>query len=165
MIFVTVGGQKPFDRLVACVDAWVGAKIAAGEDVPEVFAQIGKSERPPQHVPWVESLSPSDYAARVKSASVIVAHAGMGTILTAAELAKPILVLPRLARLGEHRNDHQIATADRMEQVMNLPVARDEAELRDWLERLSELSAERREGAGTRDRLVACVRDFIDGRR
>lgn len=164
MIFVTVGGQKPFDRLVACVDDWVGARIAAGEGAPEVFAQIGKSERPPQHIPWVESLSPADYAARVKSASVIIAHAGMGTILTAAELAKPILVFPRLASLGEHRNDHQTATADRMEQAMNLPVARGEAELRDWLGRLSELSAERQTGTRTRDRLVACVRDFIDGR-
>ncbi len=38
MIFVTVGEQLPFDRLVRAVDEWAAA---SGK---EVFAQIGNSE-------------------------------------------------------------------------------------------------------------------------
>ena len=47
------------------------------------------------------------------AAAAIVAHAGMGTILTALETGKRLLVMPRRAALGEHRNDHQLATVSR----------------------------------------------------
>ena len=32
----------------------------------------------------------------------MVGHAGMGTIITALQSAKPLLVLPRIGALGEH---------------------------------------------------------------
>lgn len=41
----------------------------------------------------------------------MVAHAGIGTILSAKRLGKPLVILPRRHALGEHRNDHQLATA------------------------------------------------------
>lgn len=44
-------------------------------------------------------------------ARLIVAHAGMGTIISAMTKGKPIIVFPRIAALGEHRNEHQLATS------------------------------------------------------
>jgi hypothetical protein len=38
----------------------------------------------------------------------------MGTIISALGQGKPILVMPRRARLGEQRNDHQFATVQRL---------------------------------------------------
>lgn len=105
MIFVTVGGQLAFDRLIRAVDRWTEAHPDA-----EVFAQIGETSFVPKSMPFVSTLTPSEFRERAKSASLIVAHAGMGTILTALELGVPILVMPRNAGLGEHRNDHQLAT-------------------------------------------------------
>jgi UDP-N-acetylglucosamine transferase subunit ALG13 len=46
----------------------------------------------------------------VRSAHMVVAHAGMGTILTALQYGTPIVVMPRLARYREMRNDHQVDT-------------------------------------------------------
>ena len=42
---------------------------------------------------------------------VVIAHDEMGSIITALEMGKPIVVMPRRAELGEHRNDHQVAAA------------------------------------------------------
>jgi UDP-N-acetylglucosamine transferase subunit ALG13 len=88
VIFVTVGGQIPFDRLVRGVDEWAGAR----SDV-HVFAQIGLSELRPRNIDWTEFLTPEEFRQRVQSARALVAHAGMGSILTALEFGKPILVL------------------------------------------------------------------------
>jgi UDP-N-acetylglucosamine transferase subunit ALG13 len=72
-------------------------------------------------------------------ADVIVAHAGMGSIITALELSIPIIVMPRKADLGEHRNDHQIATAKRFLEQGRIHVAFDEIELTEKLDQLDDL--------------------------
>lgn len=107
-IFVTVGAQMPFDRLVRTVDEW-----AAAEGRSDVFAQIGMSQWRPRHIQWTHFLSPEEFRCCVRQCRVMVAHAGTGSIIAAMEHAKPIIVMPRLAALGETRNDHQTATAHR----------------------------------------------------
>jgi len=134
VILVTVGGQLPFDRLVHTVDRW-----AMQEQRVDVFAQIGKSESPPNCIPWQYFLSPSEFRCKARDAQVIVAHAGMGSILTALELGKPIVVMPRRAHLGEHRNDHQTATVEHLGRDAGLVVASNERELVERLARLEEL--------------------------
>ncbi len=159
MIFVTVGGQKSFDRLVDCVDAWAAERdLGRGE----VLAQIGRTDRTPAHIDSVASLGPAEYRQAFLGADLVVAHAGMGTILTALDLGKPLLVMPRRAELGEHRNDHQLATARQLEELVQLAVAWDEAGLRARLADPSSIPAPC-PASESRRRLVAFVRDFIGG--
>jgi hypothetical protein len=49
----------------------------------------------------------------------------MGTILSAAELGKPLILMPRRAKFGEHRNDHQQDTALEMARLTNVTVVED----------------------------------------
>ena len=109
MIFVTVGGELPFERLVRAMDAW-----AAAHPGEEVLAQIGGGAYLPAHMRWQRSLGREAYAAAVAGAELVVAHAGIGSVVTAGEHGKPIVLLPRRARFGEHRNDHQRDTAARL---------------------------------------------------
>jgi UDP-N-acetylglucosamine transferase subunit ALG13 len=134
VIFVTVGGQLPFDRLVHTVDRW-----AAGQKRGDVFAQIGESANPPNHIEWQRFLSPPDFQSKAREAQVLIAHAGMGSILTALEFGKPIVVMPRRAHLGEHRTDHQWATVNHLGKDVGVVVAADEGELLKQLARLDEL--------------------------
>jgi UDP-N-acetylglucosamine transferase subunit ALG13 len=134
VIFVTVGGQLPFDRLVHAVDHW-----ASQQQRVEVFAQIGKSSSPPKHIEWQRFLSPPDFQSKAREAEMIIAHAGMGSILTALEFGKPIVLMPRRAHLGEHRNDHQWATVKHLSKDVGVVVVADEDELLDQLGRLREL--------------------------
>lgn len=156
MIFVTVGTQLAFDRLIQAVEQW-----AAGSN-EEVVAQIGPSELKPNNLRWHQFLTPSEFSVYMEQAKVIIAHAGMGSILTAMQLQKPIVILPRKAELHEHRNDHQIATARRFLDIDGIHVAMDEKELLDILQNLGSISAGCSVGPYASDSLINSVRAFIE---
>jgi UDP-N-acetylglucosamine transferase subunit ALG13 len=127
MIFLTIGSHEPFDRLVRAFDQW----CAAHPEV-EAFAQIahvGDGGYRPRHCQWTEKLGPADYAARFAGASLVVSHAGMGSIITAMDMGKPLVIMPRRGHLQETRNDHQWATARRFAGKQGLFVADDETAL------------------------------------
>jgi UDP-N-acetylglucosamine transferase subunit ALG13 len=122
VIFVTIGSMFPFDRLIRGMDAW-----AAEHGVAELLAQIGDGAYQPVHMPWVRRLDQAAFARTVASARLIVAHAGMGSVITADEFRKPIVILPRLQDQGEHTTDHQVATANWLRAKPGIHVAdRDE---------------------------------------
>ncbi len=158
MIFVTVGTELPFDRLIGVVDEWAGRAQRA-----DVFAQIGDSYRCPLHIRYKTFIEPAEFARRFASADVIVSHAGMGTILSALQFQKPIVVMPRRASLQEHRNEHQLATARRLAALGKITVALDEAELMQKLDRLGELKAQERISPYASEALITTLRQFIDG--
>lgn len=156
MIFVTVGAQMAFDRMVRAVDEWAQA---AGRS--DVFAQIGPTDYTPKHIEYVDFLEPPQFAERARAARVIVAHAGMGSIITALTLGKPILVMPRRGDLRETRNDHQLATAKRLGELGKVAVAMDEGELVERLGRLDELTAAGAIGPFAQDSLIWAVRGAV----
>jgi UDP-N-acetylglucosamine transferase subunit ALG13 len=124
VIFVTVGTQLPFDRLVGAAD-----QFAARHPQLRFFAQIGAKGRPPAHMQFAAHVGASECAQRMREADLIIAHAGMGSVLSALGLRRPIIVMPRRHGLGEHRSDHQIATANWLRGRFGVHVAADEAEL------------------------------------
>ncbi|HIO92651.1 MAG TPA: glycosyl transferase family 28 [Leucothrix mucor] len=101
MIFVAVGTQFPFDRLIQAMDEWAQANDE------EVITQIAGGEYTPKHVKWERFLNGEQYNAYIKEASVFVSHAGMGNIISARNNNTPIIVMNRQYELGEHRNNHQ----------------------------------------------------------
>ena len=123
MILVTVGMQLGFDRLIAAMDA-----LAPGLG-QEVVAQTGKGSYRPAHMTARSSIAPAEFEQLVAQSSLIVSHAGIGTVLTAARFAKPIVLFPRRASLGEHRNDHQLATVRQLAGRPGIVVAEDDAAL------------------------------------
>lgn len=135
MILVAVGTQFPFDRLVATVDQW-----AAASGTGNVVAQIGPSSYVPTHIEAHAFLPPKEFQALLENAKLVVAHCGMGSILSALSLGKPLLVMPRSAAKGEHRNDHQFATAQRFSEQPGVTVAWDENELRRSLDEIDSLA-------------------------
>lgn len=108
MIFLTVGTQLPFERLVKCIDRF----CLDNPDV-KVVGQIAKSEYLPKNFEYHESLTIPEFTDLFDQAEIIISHAGMGSILTALCAAKPILIMPRKTEFNEHRNDHQIGTAEK----------------------------------------------------
>jgi len=156
-ICVTVGAQMPFDRLVHAVDAWAQARGRT-----DVLAQIGPSERPPRFVRHVRFLEPSAFEQAYTDATLIVAHAGTGSILSALERGKSILVMPRRAALRETRNDHQVATARAFVELGKIPVAWDEHDLPLALDRMAEGRAALAVGRFASSELIHALRTFIE---
>ena len=72
---------------------------------------------------------------------------------------KPIVVMPRFAFLGEHRNEHQYATAVKMNE-MHLHIAYDNSQLRDLI--LDEdIRTLRQLGDTASEHLIRSLKDFI----
>ena len=157
MIFVTVGTQLAFDRLISAVDAWAGRSGRR-----DVLAQIGPSQLRPRHIKFQPFFSPEEFAKHFAKADLVVAHAGMGSIISAMSQGKPLLVMPRAARLNEHRNDHQIATARRFAELGRVMVAMDVDELVGQLGRVDTIPVAARTGRYASPELLAKVRSFVD---
>ncbi len=158
MIFATVGSQEPFDRLVRAVDEWARQHPRA-----EVFAQIGASHFRPKFVEYTKFLDPTEFNRVIRQARLIVAHAGMGSIISALELGKPIVVMPRRGALRETRNDHQVATAERFGQRGKVIVAEDERVLGARLDYALTVGETPRIAPEASPRLIATIRAFVDG--
>lgn len=156
MIFVTVGAQMSFDRMVRAVDRWAGNSGRG-----DVFAQIGPTDWKPTHIQWTNFIQPPEFRNRVRQADVVIAHAGMGSIITALELGKPIIVMPRRGELRETRNDHQLATAKQFLAQGRIIVAFDENHLIEKLDQLADFRATERISPKASPRLLAAIRSFV----
>lgn len=156
MIFVTVGSQMPFDRLIRWMDEWVGEQGRT-----DVEAQIGPSDYQARHLRTTQFLTPSEFRERIAAADAVVGHAGMGTIIESLQLGKPLLVLPRVGALGETRNDHQVATARRFSESGRLLAAYSREEL---ISGLGDLGTHRPTGsldANASPELIERIRRFV----
>lgn len=133
MIFVTVGSMFPFDRLIRAIDELAGA----GKLQDDVLAQIGDGRFVPIHIRYRRFMNRPEYELAIGESSSMVAHAGMGTIEMALAAGKPLLVVPRSGRLGEHVNDHQVATAEKFEHLGHVLAAYDVDSIPAALDRLA----------------------------
>jgi UDP-N-acetylglucosamine transferase subunit ALG13 len=136
LIFVTVGTQYPFDRLLAEVDAWAAM---SGE---RVVAQVGGSNTEYENLETVGFIPTAEFESLLDEADLVVSHAGMGTIIACALRGKPLIVLPRRHALGEHTDDHQVESAARMERFGLAKVVQESNEIIPYLTDWSALASE-----------------------
>ena len=132
MIFLTVGTQFPFDRLIQAVDLL----FDEGVMYDDVFGQTGETAYKPRNFEAVASLEKEAFDDRFRGASAIISHAGMGVITMALDHGKSLLVMPRQRKYREVVNNHQVALADKFEALGHILVAQDETRLRAKVERL-----------------------------
>ncbi|MBN2593266.1 MAG: hypothetical protein JXA81_07145 [Sedimentisphaerales bacterium] len=141
MIFLTVGTQFPFDRLVKAVDRAAGTN---GFD-ENIVAQIGESSYCPQNFEAATALEKAVFDRYFNEADSVISHAGMGTITMALDQRKPLLVMPRLKKYGEVVNDHQLAIAKKFEQLGYLLVAYNAEDVPDKMKQLKSFVPEMRQ--------------------
>ncbi len=162
MIFLTVGTEFPFERLIKAVDSVYGRGLIDGE----IFAQIGEGSYRPRNFRSVAFLEKKVFDNRMKEASRIISHAGVGTITMALDKEKPLLVMPRLRKYGEHVNDHQIAFAKRFEELGHILVAYDVEELPDRIHELKNFTPRKRKASphAVADRIRHFLNDLSEPR-
>ena len=141
MIFLTVGTQFPFDRLVKAVDEAIGQGLIE----EEVWAQTGQSLYQPRSIEKsVDFLEKNIFDQWMKKASKIISHAGIGSITMAMDETKPLLVMPRLQKYGEVVNDHQVDIIRMFEKYGYLLAAYDVKELPEKIEALKSFKPQKR---------------------
>lgn len=120
MIAVVLGTQAyPFDRLLRALD-----------DVDEeLVVQAGASTHRPPRATWFDYLEYPALVEQIRAARVVVAHAGVGVVVTAVAEGKSPVVVPRLKRFGEAVDDHQLPFARRLAETGLVTLVEDPARL------------------------------------
>lgn len=155
-VFVTVGSMLPFDRLVAAMDDW-----AAAHPNVQCFAQIGAGGTPPRHMPFSEMLAPAEFRRHCLECDVIVSHLGMGTVLSAAELQRPLVALIRQQTLREANSEHQTATAAWLKSRPGIVIAENASALAAAVEATAGRAGPKDFETADRSALTAAVADFL----
>lgn len=111
MIFVTVGTQdKPFTRLLEAIDK----AIENGEIKDEVVVQAGHTKYSSKNMEILEYVPFDKFGEYIDKSDVIITHGGVGSILSSVKKGKKVVAVARLAKYGEHTNDHQIQVIEKM---------------------------------------------------
>lgn len=114
MILVTVGSQKfQFNRLLKKIDELIESKKIN----EPVFAQIGVSDYKPKHYEFIDFLTQDELNKKMDECDLLITHAGTGVIINAVKRGKKVLATPRLAKYGEHVDDHQIQLIKQFEEL------------------------------------------------
>ncbi len=140
MIFLAVGTQFPFERLIKAVDD----AFESGWITEEVFGQIGESSYKPRNFQSITFLEKKSFDKCLKDASAVISHAGMGIITIALDNTKPLLVMPRLRQYGEVINDHQLAIARKFSELGHILAAYGVDELPKKIKQLSTFTPKKR---------------------
>jgi len=148
--------QLGFDRLINAMDR------LAPELGTLVVAQTGKGSYVPRNMEAHEKITPAEFEALVNRAELLVSHAGIGSVLTAARFGKPIVLLARRAELKEHRNDHQMATIRKLEGRPGILIAQDESELAERIAQAQTLGEWQTQQAPAARQLHEALARFIE---
>jgi UDP-N-acetylglucosamine transferase subunit ALG13 len=158
MIFITTGTQEPFDRLLEIMD-----EIAMELQETEFIVQAFQSNYQVKHMKMLNFINPDEFNELFNEAELIVSHAGMGTIISSLVNEKPIIVMPRLVKYHEHRNEHQLSTAKKFDDLGYINVAYDGEELKTkffniWPDKIKPLH---KIGNNASSELIQSLRSFI----
>jgi UDP-N-acetylglucosamine transferase subunit ALG13 len=123
-VVVIVGtDHHPFDRLINWVNDWLSTHT---DQTERFFVQWGATSGRPR-CPGGHFLEFDELATLLDQADIIICHGGPGTISEAWARGVIPIVVPRLAKLGEHVDDHQsdfcaeIAARGRIELAYTFP--------------------------------------------
>lgn len=109
MILVTLGTQdKQFIRLLEAVEK----QIELGNIKDEVVVQAGFTRFDSKNMEIFDYISIDKFNELLDKADIIITHGGVGTIITGIKEGKKVIAAARLAKYGEHTNDHQLQILD-----------------------------------------------------
>ena len=135
MIFVTLGSQKfQFNRLLKRLDELVEAGIIKDK----IIAQIGASDYIPKHYDYTQFMDREVFAETMDKCSVVITHGGTGVIIGAVKKGKKVLAVPRLAKYGEHVDNHQLQLLNQFDELGIISACYEMDDLGEYYEKLEQ---------------------------
>lgn len=117
-LFFIAGTQLPFPRM----DQAISALLKDTDRSFRITYQSGRKEDfSKKNLQQYKLMDEEVFINTILNADLIIAHAGVGTLLECIENKKPVFMFPRLAKLKEHRNDHQLSTAKKINEIFQIP--------------------------------------------
>lgn len=152
MVLVTLGTQRQhFARLLD----YVGRMALPGE----ILVQGGHTPVPEGLGREVGFISYAEMDALVERADIVVTHGGTGSILMALSHHKKVVACARLARYGEHVDDHQVEIVGAFAEAGYLIAVDESTEWEGFAERVAAFGPARFES--NTDAFIARLRESI----
>lgn len=140
MIFVTLGTQKfQLNRLLVQLDELCQKRKIE----EEIYAQTGHSNYTPKHYEHTDFLSRDKFEEKMRGSSLVITHSGVGSIITAMQNGKPVIVFPRLSKFKEHVDDHQCEIAEAFSKKNYVLLCRENDDLSEMIKRAKQQEFDR----------------------
>ena len=157
MIFVTLGSQKfQFNRLLIEIDRLV----EEGKITEEVFAQTGYSDYEPKNYKYKKFLDRDEFSKIMSLCETVITHGGTGAIIGAIKKGKKIIAVPRLARFGEHVDDHQLQIINEFKKMDFIVANKKIEELNETLKSSEKFRFKKYES--NTNRIISSIEKFIE---
>lgn len=158
MIFITVGSQKfQFNRLLKKVDELIEEKLITDK----VFAQIGSSDYKPKNYEYVDFMSQDEFSKKLDECNLLITHAGTGVIVNAVKREKKVIAIPRLAKYGEHVDDHQIQLIEQFDELNFIEPCYELDELENKLNEIK--NKKYKKYVSNTDTILKSIEEFVEG--
>lgn len=124
--FVSVGNAKqPFTRLLNTV-------VEIADKLPKpLIVQHGHTPFSYKECEAYDFIEMDKYLKLINDSKILIFHAGAGSIISALHAGKIPIVMPRLAELGEHVNNHQLELANALVSINKVIAVNNKKELND----------------------------------
>lgn len=117
MILVTLGTQdKPFTRLLDAIQR----EIDNGNIKDRVVVQAGCTKYDTKDMELFDLIPLEDFDKLMGECDLLITHGGVGSIITGLKKDKKVIAVPRLAKYGEHINDHQKQIIEKFDEAGNI---------------------------------------------
>lgn len=157
MIFVVLGTQKfQLNRLLQKLDEYVEQGLLTDE----IYAQIGNSTYKPRHYAYKDFMDKKEFDATIARADLVIAHSGVGTIITAIHAKKPVVVFPRLAKYKEHVDDHQLDIARAFEMKKYVLCCYENDDLLEKINKCKDFQFD--EYVSQQKQIIGIIKNFLD---
>ena len=104
MILVSLGTQdKQFTRLLDMIQKLIDDKIIN----EEVIVQSGYTKYKSENMQIFDYVCMEKFNSLLNECDLLITHGGVGTIMSALKIKKPVIACARLSKYHEHHNDHQ----------------------------------------------------------
>ena len=115
-------GPYQFNRLLKILD-----NLAADKNFKyDIIAQRGNTPYNPKNYEHFRFVPNERYKYLMRNASIVINHGGAGSAVQALTERKPLIIVPRQVKFGEHRNDSSVLLGETFEKRGLAFVANDE---------------------------------------
>lgn len=127
-----------------------------------IFAQIGASTYEPKHFKFSHFMDPDEFKTKMAEADIVISHGASGSIMGALNAGKRVIAVSRLAKYGEHINDHQVSINETLAEEKLVLTVKDMRDLGDAISAIEAGTVELRHWRNTNpNAIIDIIDDFI----
>lgn len=157
MILVLLGTQdKPFTRLLDEIERLKKEKIVKDE----IIVQAGLTKYESEYMQIHGLIQIDELMKLMEKSDLIITHGGVGSILSALQLEKKVIAVPRLEEYGEHTNNHQIQIVNEFFNTGYILKADNPSDLEDVLKKVKKFKPQKYKS--NNKKFVTLIEDYID---